>query len=29
MMFGLTGRFASDPVALFRQHANRLKLEGL
>ena len=29
MMFGLTGRFAPDPVALFRQHANRLKLEGL
>lgn len=29
MMFGLKGLFAQDPVALFRQHANRLKLEGL
>lgn len=29
MMFGLTGIFAQDPVALYRQHANRLKLQGL
>lgn len=29
MMFGLTGVFAQDPVALYRQHANRLKLQGL
>jgi triacylglycerol lipase len=29
MMFGLKGMFAPDPVALFRQHANRLKLQGL
>lgn len=29
MMFGLKGLFAPDPVALFRQHANRLKLQGL
>lgn len=29
MMFGLKGTFAPDPVALYRQHANRLKLEGL
>lgn len=29
MMFGLKGIFAPDPVALFRQHANRLKLQGL
>lgn len=29
MMFGLTGLFAPDPVALYRQHANRLKLQGL
>ena len=29
MMFGLTGAFAQDPVALYRQHANRLKLQGL
>ncbi|WP_180178090.1 triacylglycerol lipase [Acinetobacter sp. YH01005] len=29
MMFGLTGLFAQDPVALYRQHANRLKLQGL
>lgn len=29
MMFGLKGVFAPDPVALYRQHANRLKLEGL
>lgn len=29
MLFGLKGVFAPDPVALFRQHANRLKSEGL
>ncbi|WP_429773958.1 esterase/lipase family protein [Acinetobacter towneri] len=29
MMFGLTGLFAPDPVALYRQHTNRLKLQGL
>ncbi|WP_180165289.1 triacylglycerol lipase [Acinetobacter sp. YH12049] len=29
MMFGLTGLFAQDPVSLYRQHANRLKLQGL
>ena len=29
MMFGLTGVFSPDPVTLFRQHANRLKLQGL
>lgn len=29
MMFGLTGLFAPDPVALYRQHANRLKLAGV
>ena len=29
MLFGLKGIFAQDPVALFRQHANRLKLQGL
>ena len=29
MMFGLTGLFAPDPVATYRQHANRLKLQGL
>jgi triacylglycerol lipase len=29
MMFGLKGMFAPDPVALFRQHANRLKMKGL
>lgn len=29
MMFGLKGMFSPDPVALFRQHANRLKLQGL
>jgi triacylglycerol lipase len=28
-MFGLKGMFAPDPVTLFRQHANRLKLQGL
>ncbi|OTG63914.1 lipase [Acinetobacter sp. ANC 4470] len=29
MLFGLKGLFAQDPVALYRQHANRLKLQGL
>jgi triacylglycerol lipase len=29
MMFGLRGWFSQDPVALYRQHANRLKLQGL
>ena len=29
MMFGLRGIFSPDPVAMYRQHANRLKLEGL
>jgi triacylglycerol lipase len=29
MLVGLTGVFAQDPVALYRQHANRLKLQGL
>lgn len=29
MMFGLKGLFAPDPVTLFRQHANRLKSQGL
>lgn len=29
MMFGLRGTFSPDPVSLFRQHANRLKLQGL
>ncbi|MFV5508555.1 esterase/lipase family protein [Acinetobacter sp. 197] len=27
--FGILGPFAQDPVALYRQHANRLKLQGL
>ena len=27
--FGILGTFAQDPVALYRQHANRLKLQGL
>lgn len=27
--FGLTAIFAPDPVAVYRQHANRLKLQGL
>lgn len=27
--FGIIGTFAQDPVALYRQHANRLKLQGL
>nr|WP_312074655.1 hypothetical protein [Acinetobacter variabilis] len=29
MMFGLKGLFAPDPVAIYRQHANRLKLQNL
>lgn len=29
MMFGLTGLFSPDPVAIYRQHASRLKLQGL
>ena len=29
MMFGLRGVFSPDPVDMFRQHANRLKLQGL
>lgn len=28
-VLGLKGLFAPDPVAVFRQHANRLKLQGL
>ena len=28
-MFGITGLFEADPVAVYRQHANRLKLQGL
>ena len=28
-VFGLKGLFATDPVALYRQHANRLKEQGL
>ena len=27
--FGLTSSFAPDPVSVYRQHANRLKLQGL
>lgn len=27
--FGILGPFAQDPIALYRQHANRLKLQGL
>ena len=27
--FGILGPFVQDPVALYRQHANRLKLQGL
>ena len=27
--FGIIGVFAQDPVMLYRQHANRLKLQGL
>lgn len=29
MMFGLKGLLAPDPIALYRQHANRLKVDGL
>lgn len=29
LMFGLKGLFAPEPAALYRQHANRLKLQGL
>ncbi len=29
LLFGLKGTFAPDPVAVYRQHANRLKLQGL
>lgn len=29
MMFGLKGLFSPDPVAMYRQHANRLKLQNL
>ena len=29
MMFGLKATFAPDPISLYRQHANRLKLQGL
>ena len=29
MLFGLRSVFSPDPVSLFRQHANRLKLQGL
>ncbi|WP_257233330.1 triacylglycerol lipase [Acinetobacter sp. YH12054] len=29
MVFGLRSLFSPDPVALYRQHANRLKLQGL
>lgn len=29
LLFGITGAFAPDPVATYRQHANRLKLLGL
>ena len=29
LMFGLRGYLSQDPVALYRQHANRLKLDGL
>ena len=29
LILGLKGLFAPDPVVLFRQHANRLKLQGL
>ena len=29
LMFGIRGLFSPDPVALYRQHANRLKLQGL
>ena len=29
MMFGLRGLLSPDPVDMYRQHANRLKLQGL
>lgn len=29
LMFGLTGLFSTDPVSVYRQHANRLKNAGL
>ena len=29
LLFGIKGLFAPDPVASYRQHANRLKLQGL
>lgn len=29
LLFGIKGLFAPDPVAVYRQHANRLKLQGL
>ena len=29
LMFGLRGSFTQDPVSLYRQHSNRLKLAGL
>ncbi|MCK8639862.1 hypothetical protein M1L59_03965 [Acinetobacter schindleri] len=29
LMFGIKGTFAPDPVSVYRQHANRLKLQGL
>ena len=29
MVFGLKAMFAPDPVDVYRQHANRLKLQGL
>lgn len=29
MVFGLRSLFSPDPVALYRQHANRLNLQGL
>lgn len=29
LLFGITGAFAPNPVDVYRQHANRLKLQGL
>jgi len=29
LMFGIKGTFAPDPVNVYRQHANCLKLQGL
>ncbi|HJF26737.1 MAG TPA: hypothetical protein K8V79_00520, partial [Acinetobacter lwoffii] len=29
MVLGLKSLFAADPVNVYRQHANRLKLQGL